>query len=121
MSFRSPITQFRSDEDIRNQVQLASTFMSRIEDTVADLQKELKENEQLRLSVFFPAGEIVVESFGYYNPNMVSIKGVEVRSKRPWRVLAHQSAVQILCTIETSQSDTPRRTIGFTRTDSSIA
>ena len=100
--------------------QLADTFVGELKEWISGLEKELEPNKQLRLTVILANGkEVVVEWFGYHNPNLVAIKGTYIPNGHSCTVLVHQESVQVLCEIEDKEPSKPQRQIGFQKLEPS--
>lgn len=90
----------------------AEWFQERIEKQIEDFTAELKDNEVLLASVVLPSGEEIAATwFGYYNPNMLIIDGID-RNGRRVRVLVSHTEAHILlrAVLKVSEKANP---IGF--------
>ena len=74
----------------------AEWFHERIEKQIEDFAAELKEDEDLIASVVLPGGEEITATwFGYSNPNMLIVDGVD-RNGRKVRILVGHTEVHVL-------------------------
>lgn len=65
------------------------------------MQRDLAEHEQLEVLAFLPSGQAIsVEVVGYANPALVTLGGREQGGRRVRTLLAHQSSIQALVSIE---------------------
>jgi len=89
-------------------------FVSRFEARLAEMQRGLDENEQLDVVAFLPSGQAIsVEVIGYTNPSLVILYGREQESGKACTLLAHQSSIQVLVSIESIPSGSQRRLVAF--------
>jgi hypothetical protein len=73
----------------------------RFADSLAEMQRDLKDGEALEVVTFLPSGAAVtVESVGYQTPTLIILQGQEQASGKDCTVLVHQSSLQILISVE---------------------
>jgi hypothetical protein len=92
---------------------MADWYQERIEEQISDYLDELKNGEKLAVSVILNNGQQIQPTwFGYHNPNMLIIDGVD-ENQRNVRILVPHTSTQILMTVvpEDTSDDYPR--IGF--------
>jgi len=93
---------------------LAEQFVGQLKARLTEMQRELAEHEQLDVVAFLPSGQAVsVEVLGYANPTLVTLQGREQESGKPCTLLAHQSSLQILVSIEPIPSSCQRKVVTF--------
>lgn len=92
---------------------MADTFHDRIEAQIKDYTETLADGEDLLIQVVLLNGSSIFPAwFGYHNPSMIVIDGVDGKGNEV-RMLAHQESVQILMTKIPRVENVPRKTIGF--------
>ena len=86
---------------------LAEQFVDR-------LKARLAEHEQPDVVAFLPSGQAIsVEVAGYANPALVTLDRREQGSGRACTLLAHQSSIQVLLSIESIPAGSQRRVVTF--------
>ena len=80
---------------------VARRFADRLKSRLAEMQKELEDDEQLEVVAFLPSGKAVtVDAVGYQSPALITLKGQEQVSGKACAILVHQSSLQILVSVE---------------------
>ena len=80
---------------------LAEQFVDRFKARLAEMQRDLAGHEQLDVVAFLPSGQAIsVQVVGYANPALVALGGREQGGGRVCTLLAHQSSIQVLNSIE---------------------
>lgn len=80
---------------------VARRFADRLRKQLEDMQQELQDDDQLEVVAFLPSGAAVrVEVVGYHMPALIVLKGQEQASGKLCSILVHQSALQLLVTVE---------------------
>ncbi|MBU6480436.1 MAG: hypothetical protein KGS09_07830 [Nitrospirae bacterium] len=93
---------------------LAEQFVDRLKTRLAEMQRDLAEHEQLDVAAFLPSGQAIsVEAVGYANPALVTLHGREQGSGKACTLLAHQSSIQVLVSIEPIPSGAQRKVVSF--------
>lgn len=93
---------------------LAEQFVDRLKARLAEMQRDLAEHEQPDVVAFLPSGQAIsVEVAGYANPALVTLDGREQGSGRACTLLAHQSSIQVLVSIESIPAGSQRRVVTF--------
>lgn len=92
----------------------AEQFVGRLKERLAEMQRDLAQDEQLDVVAFLPSGQAIsVEAVGYANPALVTLDGREQGSGRACTLLAHQSSIQVLVSIESIPAGSQRRVVTF--------
>ncbi|HSB43725.1 MAG TPA: hypothetical protein VLD60_01875 [Nitrospira sp.] len=93
----------------------AEQFVVRLRLRIQEMERTLSDNEQLEVAAFLPSGKaITVDTVGYENPALVILNGREQDTGKPSTLLAHQSSVQLLVSVESIQPGESRRILLFT-------
>jgi hypothetical protein len=80
---------------------VARRFADRLKSRLAEMQKELEDDEQLEVVAFLPSGTAVaVDAVGYESPALFTLQGREQASGKACALLVHQSSLQILVSVE---------------------
>lgn len=80
---------------------VARRFVDRLKSRLAEMQKELEDDEQLEVVAFLPSGTAVaVDAVEYQSPALLTLKGQEQVSGKACAILVHQSSLQILVSVE---------------------
>ena len=91
---------------------VAKRFADRLKSRLAEMQKELEDDEQLEVVAFLPSGTaVVVDAVGYQSPALFTLKGQEQASGKACAILVHQSSLQILVSVEKISFGQARRVI----------
>jgi hypothetical protein len=94
----------------------AEQFVERLQSRFSDLERTLTKGEQLDIVAFLPSGKALsVDCLGYENPSLVILNGREQETGRRCTLLAHQSAVQVLVSVEPVEAGERRKVLRFTR------
>jgi hypothetical protein len=92
----------------------AEEFVGQLKTRLAEMQRDLAEHEQLDVVAFLPSGQAIsIEVVGYANPALVLLDGREQGSGKACTLLAHQSTIQVLVSIESIPSGYQRRAVTF--------
>lgn len=93
---------------------VARRFADRLKIRLAEMQRDLKDDEQLEVVTFLPSGAAVtVEAVGYQTPALIILRGWEQVSGKACTVLVPQSSLQILISVEKVPIGQRPRVIGF--------
>jgi hypothetical protein len=93
---------------------VAGRFTDRLKSRLAEMQKELRDDEQLEVVAFLPSGTAVsVDSVGYESPALLTLKGRDQSTGKPCALLVHQSSLQILVSIEKVALGEARKVMAF--------
>jgi hypothetical protein len=93
---------------------VARRFADRLKIRLAEMQRDLQDDEQLEVVTFLPSGAAVtVEAVGYQTPALIILQGREQASGKGCTVLAHQSSLQILISVEKVPVGQRPRVIAF--------
>jgi len=93
----------------------AEQFVERLHVRIQEMERTLAEDEQLEIVAFLPSGKaIAVDTIGYENPALVILHGEEQDTGKPSTLLAHQSSVQVLVSVEPMRSGQSKRILRFT-------
>lgn len=93
---------------------VAKRFADRLKARLAEMQKELEDDEQLEVVAFLPSGTAVtVDSVGYQSPALLTLKGQEQTTGKTCAILVHQSSLQILVSVEKVPIGQTRKIITF--------
>ena len=80
---------------------VAKRFADRLKSRLAEMQKELEDDEQLEVVAFLPSGTaVIVDQVGYESPALITLKGREQATGKACAILVHQSSLQILVSVE---------------------
>lgn len=92
----------------------AEQFVSRLKARLVEMQRDLAADEQLEVVAFLPSGQAIsVEVMGYDNPVLVTLQGQEQGSGKSCTLLAHQSSLQVLVSIEKIPFGAQRKMVNF--------
>jgi hypothetical protein len=92
----------------------AEQFVDLLRARLIEMQRDLAEHEQLEVVAFLPSGQAIsVEVMGYDNPALVTLQGQEEGSGKSCTLLAHQSSLQVLVSIELIPSGCQRKVVNF--------
>jgi hypothetical protein len=92
----------------------AKQFVDQLKARLAEMRRDLAAHEQLDVVAFLPSGQAIsVDVMGYDNPALVSLQGQEQGSGKPCTLLAHQSSVQVLVSIELIPFGSQRKMVNF--------
>ena len=79
----------------------AEWYQERIEIQISDFEKDLKKDEKMAVTVVLANGfSIAATWFGYHNPNMIIVEGIDGNGRHT-KALIPQSSVQIILTAVT--------------------
>lgn len=93
---------------------VAGRFTDRLKSRLAEMQKELRDDEQLEVVAFLPSGTAVsVDSVGYESPALLTLKGHDQSTGKSCALLVHQSSLQILVSIEKVALGQARKVMAF--------
>jgi hypothetical protein len=101
-----------------NDLIVAKRCADRLKSRLAEMQEELKHDEQLEVVAFLPSGAAVrVDSVGYQSPALPILKGQDQATGKDCVILVHQSSLQILVSVKKVPAGQRQRMIVFHRTD----
>jgi len=93
--------------------QLADWYHERIEKHINEFSNELTDEEDLSVTVILSDGtNIKATWFGYHNPNMITVEGVDGAGNKAKALLSHTN-IQILLTKIKKIKDQKRTILGF--------
>jgi hypothetical protein len=93
---------------------VAGRFTDRLKSRLGEMQKELKDDEQLEVVAFLPSGTAVtVDSVGYESPALLTLKGHDQSTGKSCAILVHQSSLQILVSVEKVPVGQARKVTAF--------
>lgn len=93
---------------------VAGRFTDRLKSRLAEMQKELKDDEQLEIVAFLPSGTaIIVDSVGYESPALLTLEGHNQSTGKSCALLVHQSSLQILVSVEKVPVGQTRKVTAF--------
>ena len=79
----------------------AEQFVERLRSRIYEMERTLAEDEQLDVVAFLPSGKAIsVGVVSYENPSLVILNGQEQETGKVCTLLAHQSSVQVLVSVE---------------------
>jgi hypothetical protein len=85
----------------------------RLQENIEDAKAALQADEELAAYYYTASGEeIGITSFGFHNPYLIIIYGVDKQMNK-CQVLAHAYSLQIVLRALKVQNQTQRRAIGF--------
>lgn len=94
----------------------AEQFVERLHLRVEEMEQTLGENEQLEVVAFLPSGKAVfITHVQYENPAVVILNGEEQDTRKKCTLLAHQSSVQMLVSVEPLPTGCSRKKLRFTQ------
>jgi hypothetical protein len=102
--------------DFRAKRFYAETIYERIEELVKNRIDNLRDNEELLITVpLLDGSRIAVEEFGFQNPGFIIAYGVDSETGSSVEVYLSYMNVQLVFSVTEQQveSNKPRRTIGF--------
>jgi hypothetical protein len=92
----------------------AKQFVDRLKARLIEMQRDLAEQKQLDVVAFLPSGQAIsVEFMSYDSPALVTLRGQEQGSGKFCTLLAHQSSLQVLVSIELIPSGCQRKVVNF--------
>lgn len=94
----------------------AEQFVERLRGRIGEMERTLAEDEQLDVAAFLPSGKAIsLEVVGYENPSLVILNGQEQQTGKFCTLLAHQSSVQVLVSVEAVAQGEIRKVLRFTQ------
>lgn len=94
----------------------AEQFVERLHLRVQEMERTLGDAEQLEVVAFLPSGKAVsITHVWYENPSLVILHGGEQDTGKACTLLAHQSSVQVLVSVEPIPTGCSRRKLRFTQ------
>lgn len=94
----------------------AEQFVERLRLRLEEMERTLGEHEQLEVVAFLPSGKAVsVDHVCYENPTLVILNGEEQDTGKTCTLLAHQSSVQVLVSVEPVLAGLCRKKLRFTQ------
>jgi hypothetical protein len=104
-----------------NDLIVATRCADRLKSRLAEMQEELKHDEQLEVVAFLPSGAAVrVDSVGYQKPALPILKGQDQATGKDCVILVHQSSMQILVSIKKVPPGETQRMILFHNTQQQV-
>jgi hypothetical protein len=91
---------------------LADAFYQRLREYIEGVVQHLQPGQQLEVYYFSAGGPILVTQFGYLNPNIIVIYGVDIQNNR-CSFVVHMSRVELEVRIRPIEQPVKRNTIGF--------
>ncbi len=92
---------------------LAMYYFDKIRKVIETFEKRLNDNQYLHIEIILNNGSrVTVRSFGYYNPNMITVIGSN-NNKEEVKLILPVSNIQISSTIKNIEPDKPKKQIGF--------
>ena len=107
-----------SDGDINrlfklSEAHLAKYYYDKIKKVIKTFEERLSNNQFLHIEIILNDGSrITALSFGYYNPNMITVIGLNHNDEEV-KLILPLSNNQIISTIKNVEPDKPQRKIGF--------
>lgn len=94
----------------------AEQFIERLQLRIEEMERTLSDDEQFEVVAFLPSGKAVsVDSVCYENPSLVILNGQEQDTGKTCTLLAHQSSVQVLVSVEPIPAGSRRKKLRFTQ------
>ncbi len=91
---------------------LADGFHQRLREYIEGVVQHLQPGQQLEVYYFSAGGPILVTQFGYINPNIIVIYGLDIEQNRV-SFVSHMSRVELEVRIRAIEQPVKRNTIGF--------
>jgi hypothetical protein len=91
---------------------LADGFYQRLREYIEGVVQHLQPGQQLEVYYFSAGGPILVTQFGYINPNIIVIYGLDIDNNRV-SFVSHMSRVELEVRIRAIEQPVKRNTIGF--------
>lgn len=91
---------------------LADAFYHRLREYIEGVVQHLEKGQQLEVYYFSAGGPILVTQFGYINPNIIVLYGLDIQNNRVSFVV-HMSRVELEVRIRPIEQPVKRNTIGF--------
>jgi hypothetical protein len=92
----------------------AEQFVERLRSRIHEMERTLAEDEQLDVVAFLPSGKAIsVEVVSYENPSLVILNGQEQETGKVCTLLAHQSSVQVLVSVEVMAQREMKKVLRF--------
>ncbi|WP_455371785.1 hypothetical protein [Petrachloros mirabilis] len=92
----------------------AEQFVERLRSRIYEMERTLAEDEQLDVVAFLPSGKAIsVGVVSYENPSLVILNGQEQETGKVCTLLAHQSSVQVLVSVEVMGQGEIRKVLRF--------
>jgi hypothetical protein len=111
----APLAAYRGLPDLGKPLHdqsLADAFYQRLREYIEGVVQHLQPGQQLEVYYFSAGGPILVTQFGYINPNIMVIYGLDVESNR-CSFVVHMSRVELEVRIRAIEQPVKRNTIGF--------
>ncbi len=95
---------------------MASDYHDRIKKQINEFAESLAEDEAVSASVILSNGQVLTATwFGYHNPYMIVVEGVDARGSEVRALIPMQSIEIVLSRAKKSEQAQPLRRIGFQR------
>jgi hypothetical protein len=92
----------------------AEQFVQRLHLRLQEMERILGDDEQLETVAFLPSGKAVsITHIWYENPTLVILNGEEQDTGKACTLLAHQSSVQVLVSVEPVPTGCSRKKLRF--------
>ena len=92
----------------------AEQFVERLRSRIYEMERTLAEDDQLDVVAFLPSGKAIsVGVVSYENPSLVILNGQEQETGKVCTLLAHQSSVQVLVSVEVMGQGEIRKVLRF--------
>jgi hypothetical protein len=92
----------------------AQQFVERLHLCLQEMERNLADDEQFEVVAFLPSGKAVsVDDVCYENPALVILNGEEQDTGKICTLLAHQSSVQVLVSVEPIPAGSCRKKLRF--------
>src|SRR5512146_211342 len=93
----------------------AVQFVEHLHNPIREMERTLADDEQLEIVAFLPSAKAIsVDSMEYEDPVLVILNGQEQDTGTVCTLLAHQSSVQMLVSVEPVQPGNSRGCCGST-------
>ncbi|MGB9937743.1 MAG: hypothetical protein ACPK7O_08465 [Methanobacterium sp.] len=80
---------------------MASGFIARMKELINDYAKELEEDEFIHVQVILNDGRcITAKNFGWYDPNIISVRGVDSHGNQIKAIIHHSNAQIVLIKVK---------------------
>ena len=94
-------------------ISYASNLYDRLQENIQTAKSNLQADEELAAYYYMASGGIIgIKSFGYHNPYLIIIYGVDEQMNK-CQVLVHPYSFQIVLKVLKIENQNQRKTIGF--------
>ena len=92
---------------------LAMYYYDKIKKVINTFEKRLADNQFLHIEIILNDGsKIIASSLGYYNPNIITVLGLNENNEEV-KLILPISNIQIIITAKNIEPDKPKKKIGF--------